>query len=236
MLGRLMKQDLGLKSRIVQLWPLLAPPVKERRAGRATKLLNRLKGEDKGKVRVFSEEKIFTTNVTVKCRNSRYLTSSPVSDVDPTIRFNHYTKVPLKQMVLGVVASEGQKCPPIFVAAGKRINAAVYQNLLRQHVVPWLQRTYPDGNYVFQQDSAPAHAASTTHEFLSENMALSATAWSLSLPREAGASNRTSADTQTKNNQPFSGLHIIQLRGSQPKSIHFSFYLWAYGPPCILVS
>jgi hypothetical protein len=91
--------------------------------------------------------------------------------VDPTIRFNHYTKAPLKQMVLGVVASDGRKCPPIFVAAGERINAVVYQDLLQRHVVPWLKRVYPDGNYVFQQDSALAHAAKTTQEFLRENMA-----------------------------------------------------------------
>jgi hypothetical protein len=36
-------------------------------------------------------------------------------------------------------------------------NADVYEDLLRQHVVPRIQQTYPDGNYVFQQDSALAH-------------------------------------------------------------------------------
>jgi hypothetical protein len=29
---------------------------------------------------------------------------------------------------------------------------------------------YPDGNYVFQQNSAPAHTATTTQEFLRENL------------------------------------------------------------------
>jgi hypothetical protein len=42
---------------------------------------------------------------------------------------------------------------------------------LRKHVVPWIKQTYPDGNYVFQQDSAPAHTAQTTQQFLRETMA-----------------------------------------------------------------
>jgi hypothetical protein len=73
---RFVKQDLGLESRIVQLRPLLTPPVKEKRAERAAKLLSRLKNEDKGKVSVFSDEKIFTADVAVNRRNSRYLTAA----------------------------------------------------------------------------------------------------------------------------------------------------------------
>jgi hypothetical protein len=46
-----------------------------------------------------------------------------------------------------------------FVGAGERINADIYQDLLWKHVVPWIQRTYPDGNYAFRQDSVLAHTA-----------------------------------------------------------------------------
>jgi hypothetical protein len=142
---RLVKEDLGLNSRVVQLRPLLTTPVKEKKVERAAKLLNRLKHEDKGNVRIFSDEKIFTADVAVNRHNSRYLMASPVADVDPNIRCNYYTNAPLKQMVLGVVASDGQSCPPIFIAASKKINAATYQGLLRKYVVPWLQKTYPEG-------------------------------------------------------------------------------------------
>jgi hypothetical protein len=44
---------------------------------------------------------------------------------------------------------EGRK-EAIFSDAGKRYNTCVYQELLRQHVVPWVQRMYPNGKYVFQ--------------------------------------------------------------------------------------
>ncbi len=72
-------------------------------------------------------------------------------------------------MVLGVVGSDGQKCPIIFIVAGERVNAVIYQDLLGQHVVPWIQRMYLDDNYVFQQDSVPAHTA--TQQFLREAIA-----------------------------------------------------------------
>ncbi len=100
-----------------------------------------------------------------------YLTDLPIADVDPSIRVSPFSKAPSMQMVLGAVGSSGQKCPIVFVGTGKEVYVDVYQDLLGQHVVPWVQRTYPDGNYVFQQDSAPAHIARTTHEFLRENMA-----------------------------------------------------------------
>ncbi len=82
-------------------------------------------------------------------------------------------------MVLGVIASNGKKCPIIFVPDGKKITANSYQALLRQHVIPWLSATYPEGNYVFQQDSAPVHTASSTQKFLESNMAAqwSKTVW-----------------------------------------------------------
>ncbi len=94
-------------------------------------------------------------------RNSRYLMDLPVADMDPDVCISPKYKAPLKQMVLGVIGSNGQKCPIVFVGAGERVNADIYQDLLQKHAVPWIQRAYPNGN-VFQQDSAPAHIAQTT--------------------------------------------------------------------------
>jgi hypothetical protein len=118
----------------------------------------------------FSDEKIFTVDVAVNCRNSHYLTGFPVADVDPDIHISAKSKAPLKQMVLGVIGSDGQKCPIVFVGTGERVKANVYQDLLRKHVVPWIQRMYLDGNYVFQQDLASAHTARTTQQYLKETM------------------------------------------------------------------
>jgi hypothetical protein len=51
----------------------------------------------------------------------------------------------------------------------RQVNVTVDQKL-GQGVDPWIKRMYPDGNYVFQQNSAPAQTARTTQEFLRENL------------------------------------------------------------------
>ena len=38
-------------------------------------------------------------------------------------------------------------------------------------VKPWLDQEYPEGNYVWQQDSAPGHKAKTTQKWCEENLA-----------------------------------------------------------------
>jgi hypothetical protein len=72
-------------------------------------------------------------------------------------------------MVLKVVGSNGQKCPIVFIGAGEWVNADIYQDLLRQHVVPMIQRTYLDGIYVFQQDLAPVYHRPNHPEVLQRN-------------------------------------------------------------------
>ena len=39
------------------------------------------------------------------------------------------------------------------------------------HSTPWLKATYPDNNYVWQQNGAPAHTSKTAKKFSSTNMA-----------------------------------------------------------------
>ncbi len=74
-------------------------------------------------------------DVAVNCCNSHYLMDLLVADLYPYIRTSPKSKAPLKQMVLGVIGSDGQKCLIVFVGAGKRVNSDVYQDLLLKHVV-----------------------------------------------------------------------------------------------------
>ena len=90
--------------------------------------------------------------------------------MDPRIRFNPVNKHPQKVMVLGVIGSDGQKCPIIFVDANEKINRLVYEGLLDRHVIPWVKATYPEGNVVFQQDGAPAHNAAAVQVKLTEEL------------------------------------------------------------------
>ncbi len=73
----------------------------------------------------------------------------PVTKVDESVRISPFSKAPAKVMVLGVVASDGRKCPIIFIPDDEKVTANSCQALLRWHVMPWLSAKYPEGNYVF---------------------------------------------------------------------------------------
>ncbi len=64
------------------------------------------------------------------------------------------------------------------------VTADSYQVLLCQHVMPWLSATYPEENYVFQQDGAPVHTANSMQRSLENNTAvqLSNAVWLLYFP------------------------------------------------------
>ena len=47
------------------------------------------------------------------------------------------------------------------------VNSAVYQEVLRTHLVPFLRTQLPNGR--LQQDNAPCHVSKATHRFLEEN-------------------------------------------------------------------
>jgi hypothetical protein len=78
--------------------------------------------------------------------------------------------VSAKVIVLGVVARDGNKCPIIFVPDSEKVTADSYQVLLRRHVIPCLSATSPEGNYIFQQDGAPAHTPNFMQKFIESNM------------------------------------------------------------------
>ena len=69
-------------------------------------------------------------------------------------------------MVLGIIASDGKKCLPIFIEQNVRMNSQIYQDLLEEHFLPWLRANYQPGQYVFQQDGATCHTAIATARFL----------------------------------------------------------------------
>ena len=74
-------------------------------------------------------------------------------------------------MVLGIIASDGKRMPPIYFGAKERCNTTVYYSLMRYKVLPWLKENYPNNNYVWQQDGAPAHTAKKVQKFCKKNLA-----------------------------------------------------------------
>lgn len=125
-------------------------------------MLNFLKNnKNKGKVILFSDEKILTINAVFNPQNDRYISSKIPENV-------FCTKQPAGTMVLGVVASTGDMCLPIFVEHKERLNSKSYIDLLQNKVIPWAKDKFGD-NFVFTQDGAPCHTAKATQQFLAEN-------------------------------------------------------------------
>ena len=74
-------------------------------------------------------------------------------------------------MMLGVVASDGKRMPPFWFPKGLRVGAKEYLEVLQTVVKPWLDEQYPEGNYCWQQDSAPGHKAKVVQQWCQDNLA-----------------------------------------------------------------
>ncbi len=164
---RLVGEDLGMRSYAKQERPLLSEATKEKRAERAAALTNRLKGIDAGATLLFSDEKYFTLAQYHNRRNSHVvLHQGEVTD----LRVQGVAQCPAGVMFLGVVASDGRVGPPVFVDPGVKIDAVLYQDLLRRHIKPWVEATFPPGTFIFQQDGAMSHTAASTQAFIKQEL------------------------------------------------------------------
>ena len=81
-----------------------------------------------------------------------------------------HTKFPATVLVLGVVNDEGPIIRPRFFRQGLRVNAATYIEVLEAVVKPWIDSVRGERPYVFLQDSAPSHKATTAQGWMSENL------------------------------------------------------------------
>ena len=159
---RVALKDLGMASRVRPKCQLFNDQIKKLRFERSQQLLNQLK-RSRGTVKIFSDEKLFTVDQVHNRRNDRVIVRAGQQS-QPVCK----TKHPAGVMVLGIIASDGNKCPPIFVPSGLKVTSDAYIELLQKFVLPWLKKNYPHGNFVFQQDGAPAHTSNKTQKWLQD--------------------------------------------------------------------
>ncbi len=119
-------RELGEISRAIVKKPRLTLATKERRYSRSKFFLNRLKKGKKDKAIVFSDEKFFIVDRVVNSRNHRYIAFVNPEDIPDHIKYCPVSKHPQGVMVLGVVSSDGNVCPPIFIPQGLKVNAQAY--------------------------------------------------------------------------------------------------------------
>ena len=62
--------------------------------------------------------------------------------------------------------------PPYFFKEHERLNSSTYISVLESHVKPWIDSIAQSRQYVFQQDSAPAHSSRKTQAWCYENLHL----------------------------------------------------------------
>ena len=164
---QLVKEDLRMRSYVKQERSLLSEDTRRRREDRAKSLVNRLKGPDAGLVILFSDEKFFTLAQYHNRRNSKVVLRQGEQS---ELRVQGVAQRPAGIMFLGIVASDGKVGPPIFVEAGVKIDSAVYQDILRREVKPWVDANYAPGSFIFQQDGATAHTAASTQAMIKEEL------------------------------------------------------------------
>lgn len=132
---------------------------------------------------LFSDEKMFLLQDTHNQQNDRVyavkLAEAP-RDKLAVQRFQNVSRV----MVWGAV-SRNVKLPLLFIEPGVKINTNYYiEHVLKNHLMLHASKLIPDGNYCFQQDSAPSHQSKATQEWCRQNLAhfISSQEWPASSP------------------------------------------------------
>ena len=122
----------GGKSKRYVERPLLTQGQQDLRLERCQRLLNDLK-RSCDRVIFFSDEKTFTVDPVINRQNDRVIC---FEDTPDELRYTSTTKHPASVMMLGVVASTGDKMPPVWFATGYRLTAADYLIILQTKVLP----------------------------------------------------------------------------------------------------
>ena len=65
-------------------------------------------------------------------------------------------------MIFGLICSDGEKMPPVFIDSGIRMDSKKYIDILKDYVKPWIESTYGPG--------APCHTSKLTQTWLAENL------------------------------------------------------------------
>ena len=115
----------------------------------------------------FTDEKVFTVASPVNPQNDRlYVPTRTRKKTVPANRLFHTRSAFSKSVMVSVGVSAMGSTNLIFVEPGVKINGQYYRDvLLSQHLLPAIREVSGE-NFVFQQDSAPAHRAHETVEFL----------------------------------------------------------------------
>ncbi|QQP55531.1 Transposable element tcb2 transposase, partial [Caligus rogercresseyi] len=158
-------EDLRCNSYVLRVRQMLSDTLKKKRLERCELLITSLKHRAVGRIRCFSDEKIFCVDAKINRQNDRWIASDP--DEVPIIGI---TKFPAGVHVLEVMSSEGYIMPPHFFAKGQNVNKEVYLDVMQTVVKPWMTQIATGRPYLYQQDGAPAHTSNLVQNWCLENL------------------------------------------------------------------
>ena len=159
------REDLRCHSYTLKVRQGLTQALREKRLAKCSLLISSLKHEASGRLRFFSDEKIFTVDAKINKRNDRWIAQNP-EDVPTIGHFKH----PASVHVLLVVSSEGDVMPPHFFKKSQTISKEVYVEALATIVKPWITQVAAGRRYIFQQDGAPAHTSRLVQNWCDEHL------------------------------------------------------------------
>ena len=137
--------------------------MRSNRKTRCRLLLNRFTAE-KVKNIIFSDEKDFTLEVARNRQNDRVY-GKRKRDIAPNRLYHETSRFTKNIMVSAGVSWKGKNRIHFIDTECTKVNSESYTNLL-EIGLPDCRRLYPNGDWVFQQDGAPAHSSKTTQEYL----------------------------------------------------------------------
>ena len=113
---------------------------------------------------IFSDESPFSIEEVFNKQNTRILAPT-IQAANQAGRVTARAAFPMRTVVWGGISANG-KTPLLFIDSKVKINQAVYQQqVLQPFRDHWAPALFPDGNWIFQQDSAPAHRGRASQMF-----------------------------------------------------------------------
>jgi DDE superfamily endonuclease len=163
---RIAKVDLGLSSFKRIPVQIINDATRLKRLTRTKMLLRRLTVAKTKRV-FFTDEKNFYLNPPVNNQNNRVWSAGRKRDVDPERLLVQRAKFSPHVMVSAGICYGG-KGRLHFIAEEAKVNAEYYITNLLPKLIEDCHNLVP-GNFIFQQDGAPAHTARTTQQWIEQN-------------------------------------------------------------------
>lgn len=165
---RALKEDLRLRPYKKRKAQGLSLKQMEKRHDRSKELLSWHARQNLDKI-IFSDEKLFSVEESYNSQNVRVYASS-FEDIPEELRTVQRFQNEKKVMIWCGVSKKG-KLPLVFIEPGTKIDAKYYkENVLEKVLKPEAEKLYGKDDWVFQQDSAPAHKSKLAQNWCRDNL------------------------------------------------------------------